>query len=117
MERSFNCDLMQTVSTSPVLLSVLFIQTTISLVSLPLLLITIRIVIGMNLIHHNTKTVLFVFLLALILQSTSRVALHGIDLINFNLPYSSCSARPSETRCVLMRGPVNFSMFLACTSV
>ncbi|KJH51774.1 hypothetical protein DICVIV_02086 [Dictyocaulus viviparus] len=117
MEEAFNCDLMMAISKSPVLLSMLFIQTTTSIITIPLLLITIRNVSSMNLIHYNTKIILLVFLIALMTQSTSRAALHGLDLIIFLLLYpNDCNIRPSLSRCFLMRIPVNFSTFLACTS-
>ncbi|EPB71472.1 hypothetical protein ANCCEY_09450 [Ancylostoma ceylanicum] len=114
---AYKCGKMASLASSPYLLTVLFVHTIFSLVSLPLLLLSIRYIHRMNLIHHSTRHIVILNLLALMVHSVTRIAMHGTDLVNYLTPHiSACEILPSYTRCHIMRVPFNISMYLACLS-
>ncbi|ETN80617.1 hypothetical protein NECAME_02365 [Necator americanus] len=67
-----DCREMRVISTSTHLLAVLFAQTIISIISLPLLIVAIRDVLRIALIHFNTKLIIIVYIGGLMVHSLSR---------------------------------------------
>ncbi|KAK6752365.1 hypothetical protein RB195_003656 [Necator americanus] len=112
-----DCREMRVISTSTHLLAVLFAQTIISIISLPLLIIAIRDVLRIALIHFNTKLIIIVYIGGLMVHSLSRITLHTTDLVVYLSSHESdCDMFPSFLRCLLMRIPLVASLTFVCTS-
>ncbi|EYC43729.1 hypothetical protein Y032_0482g2273 [Ancylostoma ceylanicum] len=122
VSNTFRCtedddQIMRAISTSPTLLSVLFIQATLSIIAQPLLVLAIRNIFRMSLIHRNTKIILIVYLTAIMVHSMSRILLHTTDLVIYLSPHESgCEIIPSVMRCFIMRVPLNYTIYLSCSS-
>lgn len=113
MNERMLCDESEEVFTSTVLRYALLFNVLCGLIAIPLVLLVIKATYQHNLVHYNVKWILIFHLLCLVAHDVFRIINHGWDITLFLTRSPSDCNLYSTARCLVVRIPINLTMYLA----